>query len=245
MRSRPLVILFSCLGASCRCLAAPIGLTQTQNPIVCGVVFTDCSVDASAATSSSVKHEPTSSSKIAGAGACWIPGGCSQPSVIFFTPAIIPSPATASLSPYNTAEPTHPMILLDPSSRPSHGQVVSVFKNQQRHRHRGRWRVVRQNPVVILFEVLGGLVGMGILTLCGRTVQSYYRTPRRDLVRDHMDRYNLERELAEIEVARMRSSSLPQDSSSDEPPPAYQEPPEYGEHPKLVPSTPRCCQDSR
>lgn len=83
-----------------------------------------------------------------------------------------------------------------------------------------------QSPAGLVFGIIGGLLGVVILVLTGRTLLSCYRTPRRDLATDHIDRYNLENELREIEEARRHEN----------PPPAYRQAPQYEEVIKHAPS---------
>ncbi|KAL5527234.1 hypothetical protein ACEPAG_6025 [Sanghuangporus baumii] len=125
---------------------------------------------------------------------------------------------------------------------PEHGLDIGIIIKEQtllRRRHRND---ERPDPVVITFGILGALVGLIALTLCGRSVLHYYRMPQRDLVAEHIDRYNLERELAEIEDARLGMLRSPGEALYAQSPPPYQEAPKYEDAMKttrVAASTPR------
>ncbi|KAH7916285.1 hypothetical protein BJ138DRAFT_1139997 [Hygrophoropsis aurantiaca] len=74
--------------------------------------------------------------------------------------------------------------------------------------------------VSVVFIVLGGIGGVTLVFFLFRCWYSYHKTPRRDRIATLLSRYNLEREMAEMEhEAPRRRWSLPL------PPPPYQPPP--------------------
>ncbi|KAL5508406.1 hypothetical protein ACEPAH_6025 [Sanghuangporus vaninii] len=125
-------------------------------------------------------------------------------------------------------EDTGSIALPLPSLRlPEHGLDTGITIKEQTLLQRRHWNDERPDPVVIAFGILGALVGLITLTLCGRSVLHYYRMPRRDLVAEHIDRYNLERELAEIEDTRLGMLHSPGEALYAQSPPPYQEAPKY------------------
>ncbi|KAH8113438.1 hypothetical protein DFH11DRAFT_1602048 [Phellopilus nigrolimitatus] len=93
-----------------------------------------------------------------------------------------------------------------------------------------------QSITAIVFEVVGGILGLALLVGCGCCLHKYHRTPRQDRIAALVDRHMLERELAEMEEARQeRRVSL-----VCPPPPPYQRAPDYEEavHQSPAPSTP-------
>ncbi|KAL5488202.1 hypothetical protein ACEPAI_6310 [Sanghuangporus weigelae] len=125
-------------------------------------------------------------------------------------------------------EDTGSIALPRPSLRPPEPVLDTgiTIKEQTLLQRRNR-NDERPDPVVITFGILGALVGLIVLILCGRSVLHYHRMPRRDLVAEHIDRYNLERELAEIEDARLGILHSPGEALDAQSPPPYQEAPKY------------------
>ncbi|EIW61687.1 uncharacterized protein TRAVEDRAFT_27209 [Trametes versicolor FP-101664 SS1] len=83
-----------------------------------------------------------------------------------------------------------------------------------------------QPPVAIAFEVLGGLVAVGLLAGIARCFIVWRRTPPRDRIAALMSRHQLEREMEEMERERMeRLNQALEARRWRPPPPPYQPPP--------------------
>ena len=91
--------------------------------------------------------------------------------------------------------------------RPLFVRIAAGDKRHASHSRQLRARTTRRNALSIAFGILGAVIGSAILILCGRSVRDYYRRPQRNLVTEHIDRFNLERELAEIEEAHLLRSN--------------------------------------
>ncbi|KAL5530573.1 hypothetical protein ACEPAF_6831 [Sanghuangporus sanghuang] len=125
-------------------------------------------------------------------------------------------------------EDTGSIALPLPSLRPpEHGLDTGITIKEQTLLQRHHRNDERPDPVVITFGILGALVGLIVLTLCGRSVLHYYRMPQRDLVAEHIDRFNLERELAEIEDTRLGMLHSPGEALYAQSPPPFQEAQKY------------------
>ncbi|KAF9006513.1 hypothetical protein BDQ17DRAFT_287977 [Cyathus striatus] len=98
------------------------------------------------------------------------------------------------------------------------------------HPHHGH----PQKPITIVFEVLGGAVGLAFLLGFLRCCYVYQRTPKRDRIAAVLSRHQLERELQELErnptALRRRSFIL------DPAPPYFPPPPAYATQPTTIPS---------
>ena len=78
-----------------------------------------------------------------------------------------------------------------------------------------------QKPIFVVFEVLGGLLALGLLLGLGRCCYQYKKAPKRDRIAEFLSRYSLELELAN-ERRPSPNHTLP------EPAPAYYPaPPSY------------------
>ncbi|KAI0722741.1 hypothetical protein C8Q76DRAFT_720071 [Earliella scabrosa] len=87
-----------------------------------------------------------------------------------------------------------------------------------------------QSAVAIVFEVIGGAVGLLVLLALGRCYYSYRRTPPRDRISALLSRHQLEREMQEQARDRMaRFSQAVETYRWRPPPPPYQHAPAYEE----------------
>lgn len=111
-----------------------------------------------------------------------------------------------------------------PHSRPiTHPRPTGIF-------HTPTPANSNQSTIAIVFEVLGGLVGLAILYSFFRCCNNYRNTPRRDRIADVLQRHQLQRELEEIE----RNPAILRRPSLREPaPPYFPRPPSYDD---LAPS---------
>jgi hypothetical protein len=81
-----------------------------------------------------------------------------------------------------------------------------------------------QKPIFVVFEVLGGLLALGLLLGLGRCCYQYRKAPKRDRIAEVLNRHNLQRELEELE----RNPQILRRLSLREPaPPYYPAPPSY------------------
>lgn len=106
--------------------------------------------------------------------------------------------------------PTQPT----PSIIPIHTQIPHTSPS----RHFG------QKPIFIVFEILAGLLASGLLLCCGRCCYQYKRAPKRDRIAEVLNRHNLQREMAGLELSPqiLRRASLREPA-----PPYYPAPPSY------------------
>ncbi|KAH9482790.1 hypothetical protein JR316_0004890 [Psilocybe cubensis] len=82
----------------------------------------------------------------------------------------------------------------------------------------------KHKPILIAFEVIGGLALAGVLLSLIRCYYNYKRTPHRDRIADILQRHHLQRELEELE----RNPHLLRRPSLREPaPPYFPRPPSY------------------
>ena len=81
-----------------------------------------------------------------------------------------------------------------------------------------------QKPIFIVFEVLGGLLALGLLLGLGRCCYQYRKAPKRDRIAEVLNRHNLQRELEELE---RNPQILRRLSLRDPAPPYYPAPPSY------------------
>ncbi|KAJ3511950.1 hypothetical protein NLJ89_g3804 [Agrocybe chaxingu] len=88
-------------------------------------------------------------------------------------------------------------------------------------RHRGG-----QRPIIIAFEVLGGLAGAAILFFIGRCLYNYKKAPKRDRIAEILQRHHLEREMEELERNPL---ALRRTSIQEPAPPYFPRPPSYDE----------------
>lgn len=67
-----------------------------------------------------------------------------------------------------------------------------------------------QEPIVVVFEVLGGVLALGFLLCLGRCCYQYRKAPKRDRIAEVLNRHHLQRELEELgrnpEILRRRHS---------------------------------------
>lgn len=81
-----------------------------------------------------------------------------------------------------------------------------------------------QKPIVIVFEVLGGLIGLAVIISCLRCCYVYNKTPKRDRIAAVLHRHQLERELEELERNPL---ALRRSPTGDPVPPYFPPPPTY------------------
>ncbi|CAA7259636.1 unnamed protein product [Cyclocybe aegerita] len=92
---------------------------------------------------------------------------------------------------------------------------------QRPRRHRGG-----QRPIIIAFEVLGGIAGAAVLFFIGRCLYNYKKTPKRDRIAEILQRHHLEREMEELE---RNPRALRRTSIQEPAPPYFPRPPSYNE----------------
>jgi hypothetical protein len=81
-----------------------------------------------------------------------------------------------------------------------------------------------QKTIFVVFEVLGGLLALGLFLCLGRCCYQYRKAPKRDRIAEVLNRHNLQRELEELE----RNPQILRRLSLREPaPPYYPAPPSY------------------
>jgi len=80
-----------------------------------------------------------------------------------------------------------------------------------------------QKPILVVFEVLGGLLALGFLLCLGRCCYQYKKAPKRDRIAEVLHRHHLQREMEELERNPQRRPSL------DPAPPYFPKPPSYKE----------------
>jgi hypothetical protein len=80
-----------------------------------------------------------------------------------------------------------------------------------------------QSLTAIVFEVLGGLIGLGLALCVIRCVYIYKRTPERDRIAAFVSRHRLEREMDELAHRALRPSI----TECRPPPPYFPPPPSY------------------
>lgn len=81
-----------------------------------------------------------------------------------------------------------------------------------------------QKAIFVVFEVLGGLLALGLFLCIGRCCYQYRKAPKRDRIAEVLNRHNLQRELEELE----RNPQILRRLSLREPaPPYYPAPPSY------------------
>ncbi|OBZ76050.1 hypothetical protein A0H81_03886 [Grifola frondosa] len=81
----------------------------------------------------------------------------------------------------------------------------------------------RQSTIAIVFEVLAGVAGIGIILGLLRCGYSWNRTPSRDRIASLLSRHQLEREMEEIERQQIEQRR----PRTRAPPPPYQPAPAY------------------
>lgn len=97
--------------------------------------------------------------------------------------------------------------------------VVPFHSPPSRSRHSG------QEPIVVVFEVLGGVLALGFLLCLGRCCYQYRKAPKRDRIAEVLHRHHLQRELEELE---RNPQILRRPNSLCEPAPPYcPDPPSY------------------
>ncbi|KAL0949274.1 hypothetical protein HGRIS_009351 [Hohenbuehelia grisea] len=103
-----------------------------------------------------------------------------------------------------------------PTQRPSRPDRPPPENRERRH--------PQQNPVAIVFEVIGALAGVALVLSIIRCIYSYRRTPNRDRIAALVERHRLQREMEELE----RNPRILRPPSFVEPPPPYlPRPPSY------------------
>ncbi|KXN87972.1 hypothetical protein AN958_07982 [Leucoagaricus sp. SymC.cos] len=162
------------------------------------------SLDVPSSSLSALPHSSSSSNHTAGIGfGPHHPSKPSNSSQHHTRPPPIPGPY-GYLPP--RPSPDIPSPTVSPDFQPHH---------EDRHRH------PTQRPIAIVFEVLGGLIGLAALTSCLRCCYIYNKTPKRDRIEAILDRHQLERELAELG----RSPRALRRSPTSDPLPLYFPPP--------------------
>jgi len=81
-----------------------------------------------------------------------------------------------------------------------------------------------QKPILVVFEVLGGLLALGFLLCLGRCCYQYKKAPKRDRIAEVLHRHHLQRELEELE---RNPGILRRGSLRDPAPPYCPDPPSY------------------
>ena len=128
-----------------------------------------------------------------------------------FASTITPAPQIYSTE--ITRPPQHP----HPPSTQTQGGTTATNTNSHSHGS-------SQSIAAILFETLGGLLGLCFVLGFGRCAYKYHRTPPRDRISALLDRHQLERELAELEAQEAMDDRR---SSIVAPPPPYERAPSY------------------
>jgi hypothetical protein len=103
-----------------------------------------------------------------------------------------------------------------PVTKPSNTSDSSKFS----HGH------LSHSLVTIIFAVLGGVVGFGFFLCLIRFLHNYSKTPPPDRITGVVNRYQLQRELEELERNPLRRASL-----REPPPPYFPRPPSYSARP--------------
>lgn len=136
-----------------------------------------------------------------------------------------------------TRAPSHTIILTRPgfASRTFPAVVPGPFHTRPPDPEPGNFNRphprARQKPILIVFEVLGGLVALFLLLGLLRCCYQYKKAPKRDRIAEVLNRHRLQRELEELE----RNPHILRRPSLREPaPPYYPAPPSYD----LITSTP-------
>ncbi|KAF9452417.1 hypothetical protein P691DRAFT_804534 [Macrolepiota fuliginosa MF-IS2] len=124
-----------------------------------------------------------------------------------------------SMRPQTTFEPP-----IRPSHFTQHGIGTDPFSPTATEPPRRPHRNSSQAPIAIVFEVIGGVVGLVVLVSCLRCCYIYNRTPRRDRIEGVLHRHQLERELAELERNPL---ALRRSPTNDPVPPYFPPPPTY------------------
>ena len=117
----------------------------------------------------------------------------------------------------------HPIPITTPAFRPGPSRTNHPFVpfhtgDASQSQHSG------QKPILVVFEVLGGLLALGFLLCLGRCCYQYKKAPKRDRIAEVLHRHHLQREMEELE----RNPQILRRPSLGEPaPPYFPKPPSY------------------
>ncbi|OCH94334.1 hypothetical protein OBBRIDRAFT_165896 [Obba rivulosa] len=126
-------------------------------------------------------------------------------------PTVSPGTASVPFAPHHDP----------PNSPPPTATSPTVIGASSSHSH-------HQPAVAIVFEVLAGVVGLIVVLVLGRCCYSWQKTPRQDRIAALMNRHALDREMAELERARLQERLRVRQAERVPPPPPYiPDPPAY------------------
>ena len=114
--------------------------------------------------------------------------------------------------------PLTPPTFLPAPTRTNHPVIPFHTGNTPPSHHLG------QEPIFVVFEVLGGLLALGFFLCLGRCYYQYRKAPKRDRIAEVLNRHHLQRELEELE---RNPQILRRRSIHDPAPPYCPAPPSY------------------